>query len=84
MDPKTDGKPSDAKKPTAADNSKADPDSATPPQTAFDADTRDFLRALDTPVHTFAMGKPGLRDVAIARVLADQFAFARTLSLIHI
>ena len=78
LDPKTDGKPSDAKKPTAADNSKADPDSATPPQTAFDADTRDFLRALDTPVHTFAMGKPGLRDVAIARVLADQFAFART------
>ncbi|HRI51837.1 MAG TPA: hypothetical protein PLW65_16790, partial [Pseudomonadota bacterium] len=28
--------------------------------------------------HTVAVGRPGLRDVAIARVLADQFAFART------
>ncbi len=44
----------------------------------FDADTRDFLRTLDAPVHTVAVGRPGLRDVAIARVLADQFAFART------
>jgi uncharacterized membrane protein len=45
---------------------------------AFDADTRDFLRTLDAPVHTVAVGRPGLRDVAIARVLADPFAFART------
>ena len=44
----------------------------------LDADTRDFLRTLDAPVHTLTVGKPGLRDVAIARVLADQFAFART------
>jgi hypothetical protein len=44
----------------------------------FDADTRDFLRTLDAPVHTVAVGRPGLHDVAIARVLADQFAFART------
>jgi uncharacterized membrane protein len=44
----------------------------------FDPDTRDFLRALDAPVHTVAMGKPGLTDVSIARVLSDEFAFART------
>jgi uncharacterized membrane protein len=44
----------------------------------FDADTRDFLRALDAPVHTVAIGKPGLQDIAIARVLSDEFAFART------
>lgn len=44
----------------------------------LDADTNSFLKAIDAPVHTVAMGKPGLRDVAITRVLADQFAFART------
>lgn len=44
----------------------------------LDADTRSFLHALDAPVHTLAMSKPGLRDLAIRRVLADQFAFART------
>lgn len=45
---------------------------------ALDADTLDFLRTLDAPVHTVSMGRPGLRDVAITRVFADQFAFART------
>lgn len=45
---------------------------------SLDADTQSFLHAIDAPVHTIAMGKPGLRDVAITRVLADQFAFART------
>lgn len=44
----------------------------------LDADTRDFLRTLDAPVHTVAMGKPGLHDVAVTRVMSDQFAFART------
>lgn len=39
---------------------------------------RDFLRSLDTRVHTVWTGKPGLRDLAVARVLADEFAFART------
>jgi hypothetical protein len=39
---------------------------------------RDFLRSLDTRVHTVWTGKRGLRDVAVARVLADEFAFART------
>ncbi|HNK44737.1 MAG TPA: hypothetical protein PKL17_08140 [Pseudomonadota bacterium] len=49
-----------------------------PEQLSFDADTQEFLRALDVPVHTVAVGKPGLRDIALTRVLADQFAFART------
>jgi uncharacterized membrane protein len=39
---------------------------------------RDFLKSLDTRVHTVWTGKSGLRDVAVARVLADEFAFART------
>ena len=33
---------------------------------------------MDVPVHTVLTGAAGLRDVAIARVLADDFAFART------
>jgi len=49
-----------------------------PGQLSLDADTQEFLRALDVPVHTVAVGKPGLRDIALTRVLADQFAFART------
>jgi hypothetical protein len=49
-----------------------------PGQLRLDADTQEFLRALDAPVHTIAVGKPGLRDIALTRVLADQFAFART------
>jgi uncharacterized membrane protein len=39
---------------------------------------RDFLRSLDARVHTAWAARPGLKDVAIARVLADEFAFART------
>ncbi|HWN68203.1 MAG TPA: hypothetical protein VNM90_11245, partial [Haliangium sp.] len=39
---------------------------------------RDFLKSLDTRVHTVWTGKSGLRDVSVARVLADEFAFART------
>lgn len=42
------------------------------------AATRDFLRSLDARVHTLFMVTPGLRDVAIARVDADEFAFVRT------
>jgi len=49
----------------------------------FDADRgdgamRDFLRSLDTRVHTVWAARPGLRDLAVARVLADEFAFVRT------
>jgi hypothetical protein len=39
---------------------------------------RDFLRSLDTRVHTVWAGRPGLKDVAVARVNADEFAFVRT------
>ncbi|WP_428266815.1 hypothetical protein [Haliangium sp.] len=39
---------------------------------------RDFLGALSTRVHTVWVGRGGLRDVSVARVLADEFAFART------
>ncbi|MDB4965689.1 MAG: hypothetical protein JWN44_1378 [Myxococcales bacterium] len=45
---------------------------------ALDADSTDFLKSLDAPVHGAWVGKPGLTDVAIARVLADDFAFVRT------
>lgn len=46
-----------------------------------DAETgtsRDFLQSLDTRVHTAWVGREGLEDVAVARVLADEFAFVRT------
>jgi uncharacterized membrane protein len=37
-----------------------------------------FLRSLDAPVHTLQAAPPGIRDVAVAEVLADEFAFVRT------
>ncbi len=43
-----------------------------------DGVTRDFLRSLDARVHTVWAGRSGLKDVAVAKVLADEFAFART------
>ena len=36
------------------------------------------MNSLDTPIHAAWVGPPGLTDVAIARVLADDFAFVRT------
>ncbi|MCX5742079.1 MAG: glutamine amidotransferase [Proteobacteria bacterium] len=45
---------------------------------AGDGANRDFLRGLDTRVHTIWAGRPGLQDVAIAKVMADEFAFVRT------
>lgn len=51
---------------------------ASPTAVELDADSISFLKTLDAPVHTIAVGKPGLRDVAISRVLSDQFAFVRT------
>ncbi len=39
---------------------------------------RDFLRSLETTVHTAWAARPGLKDVAVSRILADEFAFART------
>jgi uncharacterized membrane protein len=40
--------------------------------------TRDFLHSLDTRVHTVWAGRSGLKDVAISQILADEFAFVRT------
>jgi uncharacterized membrane protein len=50
---------------------------------SFDEDSgdgavRDFLRSLDTRVHTVWAAREGLKDLAVARVMADEFAFVRT------
>jgi uncharacterized membrane protein len=50
---------------------------------SFDEDSgdgavKDFLRSLDTHVHTVWAARDGLKDVAVARVNADEFAFVRT------
>jgi uncharacterized membrane protein len=45
---------------------------------AGDGASIDFLHALDAPVHTLWTGREGLRDVAVARLLVDEFAFVRT------
>ncbi len=46
--------------------------------TGLDTESLDFLKSMDAPVHTAWVGHPGLHDVAVARVLADDFAFVRT------
>lgn len=43
-----------------------------------EAGLRDFLASLDTRIHTATPVRPGLRDVAVRQVLADEFAFVRT------
>ncbi|MBA3458404.1 MAG: hypothetical protein H0T46_00465 [Deltaproteobacteria bacterium] len=43
-----------------------------------DGAVRDFLRSLDTRVHTVWAAREGLKDVAVAKVMADEFAFVRT------
>lgn len=45
---------------------------------AGDGALRDFLRSLETRVHTVWAARRGLRDVAVAKVMADEFAFVRT------
>jgi uncharacterized membrane protein len=50
---------------------------------SFDEDSgdgavRDFLRSLETRVHTVWAARAGLQDVSVAKVLADEFAFVRT------
>jgi uncharacterized membrane protein len=44
----------------------------------LDADTRRTLDALAAPVHTVFVGEQELRDLSVATVLADDFAFVRT------
>jgi uncharacterized membrane protein len=43
-----------------------------------DAETRAAVAALGVPVHTVGIGEPSLRDLSIATVMADEFAFVRT------
>ncbi len=43
-----------------------------------DGAVRDFLRSLDTHIHTVWAARPGLEDIAVAKVMADEFAFVRT------
>ena len=43
-----------------------------------DAETRAAIAALGAPVHTVGIGEPALRDLSIASVMADEFAFVRT------
>lgn len=54
----------------------------------FDEDSgngamRDFLRSLDTRVHTVWAARDGFEDLAITRVIADEFGFARTVMRIE-
>lgn len=43
-----------------------------------DGAVRDFLRSLDTRVHTVWAARTGLKDISVAKVVADEFAFVRT------
>ncbi len=43
-----------------------------------DGAVRDFLRSLETRVHTVWAARTGLEDIAVAKVMADEFAFVRT------
>ncbi len=45
---------------------------------AGDGAVRDFLRSLDTRVHTVWAARDGLKDLAVAKIMADEFAFVRT------
>ncbi len=45
---------------------------------ADDGASHDFVKSLETRVHTVWVGRPGLKDTAVTRVLADEFAFVRT------
>jgi len=44
----------------------------------LDGETRAALTALGAPVHTVGIGEPALRDLSVAAVMADEFAFVRT------
>jgi uncharacterized membrane protein len=44
----------------------------------LDGETRRTLEGLDAPVHTVLVGERELRDLSVAAVLTDDFAFVRT------
>ncbi len=41
---------------------------------------QDFARELDAPVHTVWAARKGLKDLAVAEIRADEFAFVRTVT----
>lgn len=44
---------------------------------------RDFARELDVPVHSIWAARPGLKDLAVAEIRADEFAFVRTVTRVE-
>ncbi len=44
---------------------------------------QDFARELDAPVHTVWAARPGLKDLSVAEVRADEFAFVRTVTRVE-
>ncbi len=44
---------------------------------------REFAQGLDAPVHTVWAAKPGLKDLAVWEVRADEFAFVRTVTRVE-
>lgn len=49
-----------------------------------DGASRDFLERLDARVHTAWVGRHGLKDLAIARINYDEFAFVRTVVKVEV
>ena len=45
---------------------------------ALDATLAPVARSLAAPVYTIAVGRAGVRDLAVTRILADEYAFVRT------
>tara|TARA_R110002096_G_scaffold433887_5_gene653962 strand:- start:87940 stop:90438 length:2499 start_codon:yes stop_codon:yes gene_type:complete len=44
---------------------------------------KDFARELDTPVHTVWAAREGLKDISVAEIRADEFAFVRTVTRVE-
>jgi uncharacterized membrane protein len=47
-------------------------------QGPIDAESRAVILALGAPIHTVGITEPSLRDLSVAAVMADEFAFVRT------
>ena len=44
---------------------------------------KNFARELDAPVHTIWAAREGLKDIAVAEIRADEFAFVRTVTRVE-
>ncbi|MCP4445745.1 MAG: hypothetical protein GY811_10450 [Myxococcales bacterium] len=44
---------------------------------------RDFAKELETPVHSIWSARKGLKDLALAEIRADEFAFVRTVTRVE-